>query len=84
MAIAHNALTRAIRHAESRDLVRRNVEALIDTPKGQVGRRSHALTIEQAHKLIQEANDLEKHRLGAYCALCLQTGIRTEEARALT
>lgn len=38
VAIAHNALTRAIRHAESRDLVRRNVAALIDTPKGQVGR----------------------------------------------
>jgi len=25
VAIAHNALTRAIRHAESRDLLRRNV-----------------------------------------------------------
>jgi len=34
VAIAHNALTRAIRHAESRDLVRRNVSALVDTPGG--------------------------------------------------
>src|SRR5262245_566582 len=84
VAIAHNALTRAIRHAESRDLVRRNVAALIDTPKGQVGRPSQALTVEQARKLVEVANDLEKHRLGAYVALCLQTGIRTEEARALT
>jgi site-specific recombinase XerD len=84
VTIAHNALTRAIRHAESRDLVRRNVAALIDTPKGQVGRPSQALSVEQARKLIEVANDLEKHRLGAYVALCLQTGIRTEEARALT
>ncbi|MGH3303210.1 MAG: hypothetical protein ACRDOK_16325 [Streptosporangiaceae bacterium] len=30
------------------------------------------------------ASDLSKHRLGAYVVLCLQTGIRTEEARALT
>jgi integrase len=84
VAIAHNALTRAIRHAESRDLVRRNVSALIDTPKGQVGRPSHALTIKQARKLLEVASDLQAHRLGAYVVLCLQTGIRTEEARALT
>ncbi len=38
VAIAHNALTRAIRHAESRDFVRRNVSALVDTPAGQSGR----------------------------------------------
>jgi hypothetical protein len=35
VAIAHNALTRAIRHAEARDLIRRNVSALIDTPNGR-------------------------------------------------
>ena len=43
VAIAHNALTRAIRHAEARDLDRRNVAALTDTPKGQQGRPSKAL-----------------------------------------
>jgi hypothetical protein len=32
--MGHNALTRAIRHAEARDLVRRNVAMLVDTPKG--------------------------------------------------
>jgi integrase len=83
MAIAHNALTRAIRHAESRDLVRRNVSALVDTPGGQTGRPSKALTVEQARTLLAVAGDLSKHRLGAYVVLCLQTGIRTEEARAL-
>jgi len=84
VAIAHNALTRAIRHAESRDLVRRNVSALIDTPTGQTGRPSQAMTLEQTRKLTEVASDLTTHRLGAYVTLCLQTGIRTEEARALT
>jgi integrase len=83
VAIAHNALTRAIRHAESRDLVRRNVSALVGTPDGQSGRPSKALTVAQARTLIAVASDLAKHRLGAYVVLCLQTGIRTEEARAL-
>jgi Phage integrase central domain len=30
---AHNCLTRAVRHAEGQDLVRRNVSALVDTPR---------------------------------------------------
>jgi integrase len=84
VAIAHNALTRAIRHAEARDIVRRNVSALTDAPKGQDGRPSKALTLDQAKKLIKTVSDLRKYRLGAYISLCLQTGIRTEEARALT
>ena len=37
---AHNCLTRALRHAEGQDLVRRNVSALVDTPRGLEGRRS--------------------------------------------
>ena len=39
---AHNCLTRALRHAEGRDLVRRNVSALVDTPHGREGRPSQA------------------------------------------
>src|ERR1035441_10416340 len=35
--IAHNVLVRAIRHAERDDLVRRNVVALVNPPKGQLG-----------------------------------------------
>jgi integrase len=84
VAIAHNALTRAIRHAEARDLVRRNVSALISSPEGQTGRPSQALTLDQAQKLLKTAGDLRKYRLGAYVSLCLLTGMRTEEARALT
>jgi integrase len=83
VAIAHNALTRAIRHAESEEMVRRNVSALIAAPRGQAGRPSKAMSPEQARALIATASDLEKHRLGAYVVLCVETGIRTEEARAL-
>ena len=78
---AHNCLTRALRHAEGRDLVRRNVSALVDTPHGRQGRPSQALTVEQAAALLEVAED---SRLYAYIVLCLLTGVRSEEARALT
>ena len=45
VAMGHNALTRAIRHAEARDRVGRNVATLVDTPKGQAGRPSKSLTL---------------------------------------
>ena len=80
VAMGHNALTRAIRHAEARDLVGRNVAMLADTPKGQAGRPSNSLTLEQASALLAAA---EGTRMHAYVSLCLATGIRTEEARAL-
>ena len=80
VAMGHNALTRVIRHAEARDLVKRNVAALVDTPKGQAGRPSKSLTLEQASALLDAAEDV---RMRAYICLCLSTGIRTEEARAL-
>jgi len=47
---AHNCVTRALRHAEGRDLVRRNVPALADTPHGRAGRPSQALTLDQARR----------------------------------
>jgi integrase len=80
VAMGHNALTRAIRHAEGRDLVGRNVATLVDTPKGQAGRPSKSMTLDQASALLTAA---EGTRMHAYIALCLATGIRTEEARAL-
>jgi integrase len=80
IAMGHNALTRAIRHAEARDLVGRNVSTLVDTPKGQAGRPSKSLTLEQASALLAAAAGTRMH---AYVVLCLATGIRTEEARAL-
>lgn len=80
VVVAHNALERAIRHAEANDYVRRNVAALVTPPSGQEGRPSKSLTLDQAAKLLSAAED---SALGPYVVLCLQTGIRTEEARAL-
>jgi integrase len=79
---AHNCLTRAVRHAEGQDLVRRNVSALVeDTPRGREGRPSQSLTLDQANALLEAA---EKSWLHAFIVLCLLTGVRSEEARALT
>jgi integrase len=80
VAMGHNALTRVIRHAGARDLVGRNVATLVDTPKGQPGRPSKSLTLEQASALLAVTKGTRMH---AYVSLCLATGIRTEEARAL-
>jgi integrase len=77
---AHNCLTRAVRHPEGQDLVRRNVSALVDTPRGLEGRLSQSLTLEQATALLEAA---EKSRLRAFIVLCLLTGVRSQEARAL-
>ena len=52
----HNCLTRAVRHAEGQDLVRRNVSALVDTPRGLEGRPSQSLTLDQASALLEAAD----------------------------
>ena len=57
-----------------------NAAEFCDTPKGQPGRPSRSLTLDQAAALLKTS---EGTRIGAYIALSLGTGIRTEEARAL-
>src|SRR4051794_3230761 len=76
----HAILKRAIRQAQARDKVMRNVAELVTTPKGKEGRPSKALTSEQATAVLEHA---KASRLHAYVVLSLMTGIRTEEARAL-
>jgi integrase len=97
VTMGHLALKRAIRHAEANDLVSRNVATLVDTPKGQQGRPSKSLTLEQAVAVIAAAKTLPVMELRpglkdvrrpaalmyAYVVLSLLCGIRTEEARAL-
>jgi integrase len=97
VSMGHLALKRAIRHAEANDLVARNVAALADTPKGQEGRPSKSLTLDQAVAVITAARALPVMELRpglkdvrrpaelmhAYIVLSLLSGIRTEEARAL-
>jgi integrase len=87
LQIAHNCLVRAIRHAESNDLVGRNVAALIRPPAGHEGRPSKALSVELARALLRAAAAERPggapHRLHAYVVLLLTTGLRPEEARSL-
>jgi integrase len=97
VSMGHLALKRAIRHAEAGDLISRNVAALADTPKGQQGRPSKSLTLDQAIAVITAASTLPLMELRpglkdvrrpaelmhAYIVLSLLAGIRTEEARAL-
>jgi len=58
VSMGHLALKRAIRHAEASDLVTRNVAALADTPKGQEGRPSESLTLDQAVAVMTAARTL--------------------------
>ncbi len=97
VSMGHLALKRAIRHAEANDLVARNVAILADTPKGQEGRPSKSLTLDQALAIITAAETLPVMELRpglkdvrrpaelmhAYIVLSLLGGLRTEEARAL-
>jgi integrase len=79
--IAHRCLVRAIDHAQAADLVGRNVAALISPPQGKApGRQSKSPTVLQARHLVHRSKE---SRLHAYIVLCITTGIRTEEARAL-
>ena len=80
LQIIRNCLERAIRHAEIRDLVGRNVAALIKAPKGRSGRPSKSLTLEQARAVLEAAKPFRSH---AYVVLSVTTGLRTEELRVL-
>ena len=84
LRLIHQILERAIRHAQARDKVRRNVASLITVPEGQEGRPSKSMTREQAMRLLHEVGQGSKHRLAAYVVLSLLVERCTEEARALT
>ena len=97
VSMGHLALKRAIRHAEASNLVSRNVAILADTPKGQEGRPSKSLTLDQALAVMTAAGTLPVMELRpglkdvrrpaelmhSYIVLSLLCGLRTEEARAL-
>lgn len=77
----HGLLTRSIRMAEKRELVGRNVAALCETPTGQEGHPSRALTLKQAAAVLKACKG---ETFGTYVVVSLLTGMRTEEARDLT
>ena len=84
LRLIHQILERAIRHAQARDMVRRNAASLILVPEGQEGRPSKAMTLDQAVQLLDRVGPGSQHRLAAYVVVSLLAGVRTEEARALT
>lgn len=77
-------LANAIRRAQARDKVSRNVVLLCDCPTGKEGRRSKSLTLEQAVALLAAAGKFRTPAIRAYIVVSLLTGARTEEMRALT
>jgi integrase len=83
LRLIHQIVERAIRHAQARDKVRRNVASLISVPEGRAGRPSRAMTLAQAVQLLETLDSAGSFRLSAYAVLSLLTGVRTEEARAL-
>jgi integrase len=84
LRLIHQILERAIRQAQARDKVRRNVATLIMIPEGKEGHPSKAMTLDQATRLLETVESETDLQLAAYVVLSLLTGIRTEEARALT
>lgn len=80
LRLLHSILCRAVRHAQARDKVKRNVVALCDVPTGTRGRPSKSLTLDQAVAVLAAA---EKSAIYAYIVLSLLIGARTEELRAL-
>ena len=76
----HSALRRAIRRAQRREKVSRNVAELCETPPGRDGRPSKSLSFEQAAAVLKASENSPLH---AYVVLSLLTGARTEEMRSL-
>lgn len=74
-------LRRAIRWAQARDMVSRNVAELVTAPTGARGRPSKSMTFEQARAVLSTC---DRHPLGAYVTLTLLVGVRNEELRAVT
>jgi integrase len=74
-------LKRSVSRAQARDKVKRNVVLLCEIPKGQEGRPSKALTLDQAEAVLTVAEGTSMY---AYVVLSLLIGARTEELRALS
>lgn len=81
LRLLHSILNRAVKFAQARDKVNRNVVSLCEIPQGKKGRPSKSLTFKQAEAVLRAA---PKFRIGTYVTLSLLIGARTEELRALT
>src|SRR5262249_28265122 len=72
----HSALNRSVKRAMAQDKVKRNVVELAIVPQGREGRRSKALTLDQAAAIVEAVGGT---RMEAYVVVSLLTGARTEE-----
>ncbi|MFI0466916.1 tyrosine recombinase XerC [Saccharopolyspora sp. 5N102] len=81
LRLLHSLLNRAVRYAQARDKVMRNVVELCEIPAGKEGRPSKSLTLEQAEAVLKASEDSDMH---AYIVLSLLIGARQEELRPLT
>lgn len=77
---AHRVLARALRVAEQRGRVARNVATLVDAPTASRPASGDALTVEEVRKVLVAAR---KRRNGARWAVALGLGLRQSEALAL-
>jgi len=82
LRIIHSILSRAVRKAQVRDKIRRNIVLLCEVPEGRTGRPSKSLTLVQAEAVLTAA-ERAPARMRAYIVVSLLTGARTEEMRAL-
>ncbi|MFF0146007.1 tyrosine-type recombinase/integrase [Amycolatopsis sulphurea] len=77
-------LASAIKRAQKRGKVKRNVVFLCECPSGKrAGRKSKALTLIQAEALLNAALESQSATIRAYIVVSVLTGARTEEMRAL-
>jgi integrase len=81
LRLLHSILNRAVKFAQARERVNRNVVILCEIPQGKKGRPSKSLTFEEAEAVLRVA---PRFRIGTYVILSLLIGARTEELRALT
>lgn len=77
---AHRVLARALRVAEQRGRIARNIATLADAPAAGRPATGDALTLEEARAVLAAA---EKRRNAARWALALGVGLRQSEALAL-
>jgi integrase len=82
LRIIHSILVRAVKRAQVRDKIRRNIVLLCEVPEGRTGRLSKSLTLHQAEAVLTAAEQ-GPVRMRTYIVVSLLTGARTEEMRAL-
>lgn len=82
LRIIHSILSRAVRKAQVRDKIRRNIVLFCEVPEGRTGRPSKSLALAQAEAVLKAA-ERAPARMRAYIVVSLLTGARTEEMRAL-